>query len=529
MKNILLIGAILIMATAPVAVLAAPGISTGSLGNTTGGGAGSGAGSMIGCGAAASVGGAVDAANLLASAGAGARVPTAPSDAPANALTSQNVQTQTTVECVLNGLVYQLKQGLIAALVQSIIDWINSGFQGGPSFVTNLGDFLQQIADNTSLDFLKSANSPLAAVCSPFKLQIQITLANESRNQQKSIQCSLGDATRNIEGFLGGDFSQGGWPAWFSLSTNIQNNPYGAYLASKSELSAEIIGAQNLALTKYTAQGSFLDKEVCDAYDHTGALDANGQAKCVHSHVVTPGETIAHQLNQSLDAGLDELKLADQINEIVNALLAQLGKMALTSIEGVTGLSSSHSSSASAASSITGGVTGSTTGGSYLDQLVSSTNNGSLAAGTNALSGDIAAVIATQTTYTQVLTQIISTVTTGEGQYGKVYDCVLGVAAATSTQSAQQSPQIKRYSDLLTRANQVLTHLKAIAQAITAAQTVDQLNAASNEYDTLVQSGAVATAGDLLVGQNDAAARTQAITDIAAGTNPVVSACQATP
>ncbi len=69
------------------------------------------------------------------------------SDAPTEASTGA-LQTK---ECVLDGLVVSIREALIAALTQSIINWINNGFEGGPAFVTNLNGFLGTVADQTSL------------------------------------------------------------------------------------------------------------------------------------------------------------------------------------------------------------------------------------------------------------------------------------------------------------------------------------------------------------------------------------------
>jgi hypothetical protein len=66
-----------------------------------------------------------------------------------------------------------------------------------------------------------------------------------------------------------------------------------------------------------------------------------------------PGTVIAASLNKALGAGTDALISADEINEIVSALLGQIAVQALTGAAGLLGLSAN----------VSGG------GGSYLDQL----------------------------------------------------------------------------------------------------------------------------------------------------------------
>ncbi|MEK7213555.1 MAG: hypothetical protein AAB637_00355, partial [Patescibacteria group bacterium] len=132
-------------------------------------------------------------------------------------------------EYVLDGLASGLAKMIIRTLTSSVVNWINSGFQGSPSFVQNPGAFFLDMADQITGDFLSQAGGPLVSLCSPFSIDIRIALAFKYHpNIQKRYTCTLGTIIKNsknavanasINGFTAGDFKQGGWPAFVSLTT----------------------------------------------------------------------------------------------------------------------------------------------------------------------------------------------------------------------------------------------------------------------------------------------------------------------
>src|SRR5258706_4113389 len=54
--------------------------------------------------------------------------------------------THTTTDC-LNGIAYTLAKIVLAKLTASSLNWINSGFNGSPTFVQDPGSFFKSIAD----------------------------------------------------------------------------------------------------------------------------------------------------------------------------------------------------------------------------------------------------------------------------------------------------------------------------------------------------------------------------------------------
>lgn len=264
-------------------------------------------------------------------------------------------------EFVLDPLFYTLARKIVQSMTRSIVNWINSGFQGSPAFVTDLGQMLLDAADEVAGDFIYN-NPELNFLCSPFQLDVKVALATSYRESSRGgseAQCTLSGAAENIEGFLSGSFSDGGWESWFEVTQNPTNTPTGAFLAAESEMYARIVDDQGNTLKELDWGNGFLSFKVCSDTDEA----SGAQQDC---DITTPGSVIANQINKSLGAGQDALITADEVNEIIGALFAQLAEQAITGINGLLGLGGSSYSNNSF---------GSDGGSSYLDALEEENNS----------------------------------------------------------------------------------------------------------------------------------------------------------
>ena len=212
-----------------------------------------------------------------------------------------------------------LKQ-LLKTITQSIINWINAGFNGGPSFITDPTQALLDVADQTVGDFLMS-DKDLAFLCDPFKIQIKIALGLQySVPFLEQSRCSFTSATGNIQQAMDSFYNDfeggGGWEAWLKITQNPQNNPDGAFLMAKAEMDARVSTEKN-SLTLEAGWGSgFLSMK-----------DASGK-------ITTPGKAIVDQLGWAQSSNIRELELAQDIDAIVGALIntaVQNGVKLLTS------------------------------------------------------------------------------------------------------------------------------------------------------------------------------------------------------
>lgn len=264
-------------------------------------------------------------------------------------------------EFVLDGLMNVLVKQMIRQMTQSVVNWINSGFEGSPSFLQNPGAFFLDVADQVTGAFLAKYGGPLTALCSPFSLDIQIALRFKYHpNVMKRYTCTLNtiignakNASFSINGFTAGDFKQGGWPAFVSLSTEPQNNIYGAYLQAEAELSWRVASARSQQRDEISQGKGFLSWKTCKDNGSEEAFYAKKDLEKVEKGseeefyakqevakhqtctIQTPGSVISSSLEGQLGSGLRQLEIADEINEIVNALVAAL----ITKVLGGSGLS----------------------------------------------------------------------------------------------------------------------------------------------------------------------------------------------
>ena len=156
-------------------------------------------------------------------------------------------------------------------MTKSMVNWINSGFQGSPAFITDLNGMLLDALDTTAGEYIKSLGGIGEFICSPFKLDVQVALQinyAQTRSGQASgpttPMCKLTDIEDNIEGFLNG-IGDNGWQDWISITSNPQNTPYGAYLEAEAQLHAKLVNEAGQQLTIANWNQGFLSKKICES------------------------------------------------------------------------------------------------------------------------------------------------------------------------------------------------------------------------------------------------------------------------
>jgi hypothetical protein len=311
-------------------------------------------------GTAASVGG--SAAGTAAASVTGAPV----SDAATHALLLYISGQQTTQTArnaagdsnkVVNCLVNVIAKVALQQITISVVNWINSGFSGQPSFVTNYEQFFTNVADLAAGEFIKG--SGLAFLCSPFKLQIKVAIAQSYANRGAQ-SCSLTGIINNITNFMNGSFTQAGWPGLLQFTTVPTNNPYGAFAYAQVGLVTAQSNAAANAKSNISPTGFLNLQELTGCTDPTQnglnigkgvglnpqAAAAGGQSSLppgCKPKVVTPGGVIADSLGAVNKSGVDQLGIGNDIDQIISALTTQLitktlqsGLSSLSQTQGVT-------------------------------------------------------------------------------------------------------------------------------------------------------------------------------------------------
>jgi hypothetical protein len=220
----------------------------------------------------------------------------------------------------------------------SVVNWINSGFKGSPSFVTNFQQFFTNVADAAAGQFIQGAG--LSFLCTPFRLQIKIAIAQSYANRSAQ-SCTLTRVIGNVNSFMNGNFAQGGWGGLVSFTTMPTNNPYGAFAYAQVGLASAQQTALSNANRNISPTGFLNLQQLSGCTDSANNGIAGGVGLGINSQaaiaggaaslpdgckpkVVTPGGVIAESLGAVNKSGIDQLGLASNIDQIINALTTQL-------------------------------------------------------------------------------------------------------------------------------------------------------------------------------------------------------------
>jgi hypothetical protein len=245
-------------------------------------------------------------------------------------------------EFTLDGLAWAFAKKAVNMMVQSLINWINSGFKGSPSFVQDLEGFLTNAADAAVVDYLLEIEAIDSFICEPFRLDVSIAIKNQyrlGRDYQSAPDCTLTGIIDNIKGFTSGaqgSFSEGGWDDWLEITTQPEvYTAYGAALTAEAGARARIINAKGEELSILDFGDGFLSMETCKQIPGSAKKDC---------WIDKPGKIIQEALTFNLDSGRQALIQADEISEIIAALLGQFANMAITGAKGLLGLGGSTGS-----------------------------------------------------------------------------------------------------------------------------------------------------------------------------------------
>lgn len=284
-------------------------------------------------------------------------------------------------EWALDGVLFALAKKALQQMVRSTIAWINSGFKGSPMYITNPEQFLTNIGDEIAGDIIYG--SELNFLCSPIDIRIALEFYY-TKSRGRIPQCTLTQVVGNVDQFLEGNFMAGGWPGFLALSVSPTSQPLGGVIAATAALEARVGAAQGNQVMRLNWGSGFLSWEEC--------TDEKDKSTC---QIMTPGKTIADALTFELSVGERTLIEADEINELIGALFAQLGSQALSGLRGVRGLSQSGYTFGGGGSG-SGSVPSYCSSLSYLDQLDDPSCNANIGGtfGTSTIPGDGASFIA---------------------------------------------------------------------------------------------------------------------------------------
>ncbi|MEK7147689.1 MAG: hypothetical protein AAB758_00150, partial [Patescibacteria group bacterium] len=224
----------------------------------------------------------------------------------------------------------------IQQVVNSTVKWAQGGFNGNPAYATDPKQYFTDLGDNIAGGFIEGTD--LNFLCSPFQNQIRLSLRNQYL-EQPQFMCSLSSVIEDIDAFYN-SFDEGGWDAWFAVTQNSANNPYGAYLETELALNSKLAEEVGLKQEQLQWDNGFLSQQVCAERSRSGevTIDEYGQigdyvpppgesyegGDCIRYKTVTPGSVIKEQLDRVLPSGLESLVTVNHVEQLIQAFAVGL-------------------------------------------------------------------------------------------------------------------------------------------------------------------------------------------------------------
>ncbi len=245
----------------------------------------------------------------------------------------------------LDQIAIDIAKFAIEKIVDSTINWINTGADGGPIYVTDSQQYFKQLGDGYAGEFIQKVVGA-GNLCAPFQAQIVLSLKHYYAPTYTP-QCTFTGIQNNLENFYN-HFSEGGWQGWLSMTQDNANNPYGSYMDAKILLDTNLQNKLDLAGKKLDWSSGFKSKGDCLKTNHwppnelliqyeNGEIsnypapyndtdyysEAYPDGACLkYGPDKTPGVVIKDTLNKVLPSGFDQLVNAKQFDDLVSSLMS---------------------------------------------------------------------------------------------------------------------------------------------------------------------------------------------------------------
>ncbi|MES2216121.1 MAG: hypothetical protein V4481_02385 [Patescibacteria group bacterium] len=423
------------------------------------------------------------------------------------------------VDCLFKGLAQSIAKVALQQMTSEIVNWINRGFEGNPGFLTNPEAFFLQGADAIAGEFL-SKGGPLSQLCSPFSLDIRLSLSlNMQKYPRKQYACTLSTIINNvtnprlsingqsIDGFMSGDFRQGGWPAFIEMSTNPANNVYGAYMIADGDLRAQVAGNQAKIQADLTLGNGFMSWQSCTPlktyspdskeagpYASTNLppgtrtkRNSDGSITYEQCKTETPGSVIGSSLNKQLGSSVDEIVSIHDIDQAVSTIAQTLIMKTLQT--GLAAASSPGSASRGA--------------GSLTDELARDKSAEQLQNKQENLFATLSEAMTNTASYAALRSQTVEVLTAGRNAYSAPRACYVAIGNTVEITKIDRDinkadkeigQATKKIDFSTTTISTLLADMNAFQDRLWAATSTAQIKSLANEQGKLLgRDGVVST------------------------------------
>ena len=224
---------------------------------------------------------------------------------------------------IIRAVLRSLAKRALQKLTEATVNWINSGYEGSPLFLSDPKSFFTDIAQTQVQAFVDDIGYEVNKF--PYGKQFALNFINSYKSKLRDNAASSMNKVMsedNISHFKT-DFGSGGWDGWLALTQEPQNNPMGfSYMASKdiSLRLAGIVDTPAESLKKEIEQGSgFLSPKRC-AEPYGISLKPQGsytasETEIQHVH----DNTYSQVYDQLIDQGLSPAEAGVQAEAAAQA------------------------------------------------------------------------------------------------------------------------------------------------------------------------------------------------------------------
>ena len=392
--------------------------------------------------------------------------------------------------CSLNPLVSSLSQSATAGLVVKALKALTNGNAGGPQYSVNLDAENLNVANSIMVSAIQGGAFSTLNPALRGNIQTRVVQSFAASTQQPNAVLSC-PYSGDLTALLNGQTTQTSLWAGLSALQNPACNPLGAYQLSNDLANGYVANAiQNNNTELQWGNGVY------------PIIDANG-------NVLTPGAIILSQANQALGAGFQKTEDAVSIGQMVTALFAGIGTQAISSAQGLFGITQPE-----------GGQP------SYIDQVAAAASQGVVTSIVNTTITDLISVQTTVNNYIDALTSMANTFTqTILSLRAKENECWNSIIDAVCVAGS-----IQVSSNGVETCTQVPPATTSSTQTSTSTPPITLKIATSTKFsDMVIQSGnpsinsqGLSVASQIKSAQGSLASVNQLISDVSATTSPDV-------
>ncbi len=213
-------------------------------------------------------------------------------------------------ECILNSIKTSLKKEVLGKLSSSTINWINSGFDGRPVYMTDPYKVFKSVKEKVVEDVIYN-NKNLESLHPDFELPIKFALNQYFFSKEKG---DLGYKPKSTEVFdPNKKFS---WKT-FAETTKPDNTITNVYHKLVTDIDQTINQRQEVLQKELDQGGGYFSIRSCDdGWEYDGSPEASR-----HCRIVTPGATISDQVGKVMGSNFDRVLLANEVDGLMGSFV----------------------------------------------------------------------------------------------------------------------------------------------------------------------------------------------------------------